>query len=180
MLKKRFVTREDWTRILEREFKQLYISDTSFSGYISLLTLNKVKEPLWTYHCNKKICIVDNGYSWLQQLPEKEHFAITTMFNESNEIIQWYIDITTHNGIENGVPYMEDLFLDLIVLPTGEIIKKDLEEIEEALDKGWITKEQYNLAFSTFNTIYEELQNDTFKYIKLSNVHRERLLRENL
>ncbi|MEK4759763.1 DUF402 domain-containing protein [Viridibacillus sp. FSL E2-0187] len=180
MLKKRFVTREDWTRILEREFKQLYISDTTFSGNIALITLKKVKEPLWTYHCNKKICIVDNGYSWLQQLPENEHFAITTMFNESNEIIQWYIDITTHNGIENGVPYMEDLFLDLIVLPTGEIIKKDLEEIEEALEEGWITKEQYNLAFYTFNTIYEELQNNTFKYIKLSNVHRKCLLQGNL
>lgn len=98
------------------------------------------------------------------------------MFNEKNEIVQWNIDITTHNGVEDGVPYMEDLFLDLIVLPSGEIIKKDLDEIEEALNEGWITNDQYNLAFLTFNCIYEDLLNGTFKYLKLSTVHRNRLV----
>lgn len=54
--------------------------------------------------------------------------------------------------------------------------KKDLDEIEEALNEGWITNDQYNLAFLTFNCIYEDLLNGTFKYLKLSTVHRNRLV----
>ncbi|MEO4051873.1 DUF402 domain-containing protein [Solibacillus sp. CAU 1738] len=173
MLKKRFVTREGWARIEQRDFYQDYISDESFKGYIALLCLNKVKVPLWTTHANKRTCIVNDGYSWLQQLPDNEHFAVTTMFNEHNEIIQWYIDITTHNGVEDGIPYMEDLFLDLIVLPSGEIIKKDLDEIEEAFNDGIIDQAQYNLAFDTFNRIYEELTEGKFQYLTLSEGHRK-------
>ena len=176
-LKKRFVTRENWTRIEHRDFYNTYISDETFKGYIALLNVNKVKEPLWTTHANKKVCIVDDGYAWLQQLPENEHFAITTMFNEHNEIIQWYIDITTHNGVEHGVPYMEDLFLDLIVFPSGEIIKKDIDEIEEAFKGGMINQDQYDLAFNTFHRIYEEIVEGNFRYFALSEKHKHMCLK---
>lgn len=172
MLKKRFVTREDWARIEQRDFYQQYISDEFFKGYIALLCLNKVKVPLMTTHLNKQVCIADDGYAWLQQLPENEHFAVTTMFNTNNEIIQWYIDITTHNGVENGIPYMEDLFLDLIVLPAGEIMKKDIDEINEAFKLGIITQQQYTLAFQTFERIYNEIIEGKFKYFALSEKHK--------
>ncbi|WP_240620320.1 hypothetical protein [Peribacillus acanthi] len=28
------------------------------------------------------------------------------------------------NGIENGIPWWDDLFLDIVLLPTGEVIEK--------------------------------------------------------
>ena len=54
------------------------------------------------------------------------------MFNEKVTIIQWYIDICIQNGVENGRPFWDDLYLDLIVLPYGEMIQKDADELEEA------------------------------------------------
>lgn len=33
----------------------------------------------------------------------------------------------------SGRPWMDDLFLDFIVLPSGGIIEKDADELEEAL-----------------------------------------------
>ncbi len=163
--------------LIEDSLYQTYISDETFKGYIALLKVNKVKEPLWTTHANKKVCIVDDGNAWLQQLPENEHFAITTMFNEHNEIIQWYIDITTHNGVEHGVPYMEDLFLDLIVFPSGEIIKKDIDEMEEVFKSGMINQAQYELAFNTFHRIYEEIVEGNFRYFALSEKHKHMCLK---
>lgn len=37
ILKKRFVTRNEWTRILERQCNQAYISDAEYKGNITLL-----------------------------------------------------------------------------------------------------------------------------------------------
>lgn len=173
MVNKRFITREDWSRVLERDFNMVYINDGNYAGHVALLKIKKIKEPLWTTHAGKTFCIAHEGYSWLQHLPDDEHFGITTIFDEKGNIVQWYIDITTHNGIEDGVPYMEDLYLDLIKLPSGEIIKKDLDDIENALRAGEITKEMYDFGFTEFNKIYKELQNGTFKYLDFSIPHKK-------
>lgn len=98
------------------------------------------------------------------------------MFNGAGEIIQWYIDITYENGIENNMPYMDDIFLDLIVFPTGEVIQKDKSELEEALNNKWITQQQYDLAYKTFNKVLEEVQEGEFKFFSMSTKHRNCLL----
>ena len=179
MLKKRYLHRNDWNRIIQRDYQVLYFDDNDFKGFIALIKINEVTKPLITEYLNKKICIVDNHYSWLQQLPLDRNFAITTMFDENGEIIQWYIDITYEDGVDNCEPYMMDLFLDIIVLPTGEIIEKDKEELEEALQNNWITKKQYELAYQTFYCILNQIQEGTFKYFDLSLKHRSYLLEKN-
>lgn len=98
MKKRFFLHRNDWTRIIQRDYSIEQINDKDFNGFIALIKMNEVKEPLITEYLIKKVCIVDNNYLWLQQLPLNENFAITSMFNENREIIQWYIDITYGNG----------------------------------------------------------------------------------
>ena len=93
------------------------------------------------------------------------------MFDKNGEIVQWYIDITYENGVENGEPYMMDLFLDIVVLPTGEIIEKDKDELEEALQNNWITQSQYELAYQTFHRVLKQIQDGTFIYFDLSLKH---------
>lgn len=178
-MKKRFLHRKDWTRIIHRDDSILYMNENDFNGFISLIVMKEVIAPLITEYNHKKICIADNHYSWLQQLPLDKNFAITTMFDENGEIIQWYIDITYENGVDNGAPYMMDLYLDIVVLPTGEIIEKDKDELEEALQHRWITKSQYDLAYETFNDLLKQIQEGTFKYFDLSLKHRNYLLENN-
>ncbi|MFS1511587.1 DUF402 domain-containing protein [Chengkuizengella sp. SCS-71B] len=62
-----------------------------FEGYITLINITQVAEPLSVKHGEKDICIVDNGYMWLQQFPLKEKHSVKTMFNSNGEIVQWYI-----------------------------------------------------------------------------------------
>ena len=168
---KRFLHRNDWTRIIQRDYSVAHIHGTDFNGFIALIKMNEVKAPLIVEYFNKKLCIVDHHYCWLQQLPLNENFAITSMFDENGEIVQWYIDITYENGVENGEPYMMDLFLDIVVLPTGEIIEKDKDELEEALQNNWITQSQYELAYQTFHRVLKQIQDGTFTYIDLSFKH---------
>ena len=152
------------------------LEDEDFNGYVSLLIMNEVKTPLITKPLHNEFCIVNNHYSWLQQLPLNENFAITTMFDDKGTIIQWYIDITLNNGVKDGVPYMDDLYLDIIVLPTGEIIEKDKDELLDALKNQEITQQRFDFAYKIFNHVLAQIKNNTFYYFSLSTIHRDLLL----
>ncbi|HWL24615.1 MAG TPA: DUF402 domain-containing protein [Ureibacillus sp.] len=177
MLKRKFGDRSDWKRVIERKYSQSSIDTNEFKGYITLLHTIRVTEPLFVRYGEENVCIVDDGYMWLQQFPEGKNHSVTTMFDANGEIVQWYIDICLHNGIEKGIPYMDDLFLDIVLLPTGEIIEKDGDEIEEALTKGIIDQSLYNLAWSEMKTIKSLIEKDSFDLIKLSNKHKETLIK---
>ena len=52
-------------------------------------------------------------------------------------------------AIHDGVPYFDDLYLDLVIYPDGTILTNDMDELEKALAKKDITREQYDLAIET-------------------------------
>lgn len=55
--------------------------------------------------------------------PEKSNYALTAMFDKKHEIIQLYIDICNGNQLSpSGIPYYDDLYLDGVLLPSGDLI----------------------------------------------------------
>lgn len=176
MLKRKFGDRSQWQRVIERKYGQSYLDTKDFKGYITLLKTVKVTEPLSVNYGKKRLCIVDNGYIWLQQFPLEKNHTVTTMFDANGEIIQWYIDICNKNSIENNVPWMDDLFLDLILLPSGELIEKDADELEEAYANGIIDKSLYELAWNELNSIKRDISKGEFKLVNLSKQHKEILV----
>lgn len=92
MLKRKFGDRSDWKRVLARQYAQSYIGSDDFKGYVTLLRIVKVSEPLFVNYEGKQICIVDDGYQWLQQFPSGKNHSVTTMFDAKGHIVQWYID----------------------------------------------------------------------------------------
>jgi uncharacterized protein len=178
MVERKFGDRSGWKRILTRKYSQSFIDTKEFKGYITLLNTVKVKKPLWVNYDDddKNICIVDDGYMWLQQFPLEKNHSVTTMFDANGGIVQWYIDICNKNSIENNVPYLDDLYLDIVLLPTGEVIVKDANELEEALLKGIIDKSLYDLAWDELNHIKNLISKDSFELIKLSKIHKEILV----
>mgnify|MGYP003254487372 CR=1 FL=1 len=86
----------------------------------------------------------------------------------------WYIDMIAGQGIDvHNVPYLDDLYL--IVYPDGTIIVDDMDELEEALVKGRITREQFSLAIETSNRIREI---PVYRIGKFWKIHFEYLIRE--
>lgn len=177
-LKRKYGDRNGWRRLIKREFRQMKIQDGSFAGDVTLLTMNKVSAPAIFDYPNIKVCVVDNGYSWLQHFPQNERFSLTTVFDEKGNIVQWYIDICLANGNENGRPWMDDLFLDIILLPNGDIIQKDAEELEAALSEGVISEEFYRIAWDEAKRITLLLEQDRFELIKKTKEHRLLILEQ--
>lgn len=90
--------------MIKREFVQDYLDEDGFKGHVPLLQVTKVNASLFVQYEDESVCIVDDGYSWLQHFPEGAQHSVTTMFNAAGEVVQWYIDICYQNGIENGRP----------------------------------------------------------------------------
>lgn len=176
MLKRKFGNRSEWQRVIERKYAQAYLDTNEFKGYITLLNTIKVNEPLSVSYGESNVCIVDDGYMWLQQFPLEKNHTVTTMFNANGEIVQWYIDICYKNSIENNIPWMDDLFLDIVLLSSGELIEKDAEELEEAYKMGIIDRSLYDLAWNEQNIIKNQINRDEFQLVNLSNRHKEILL----
>jgi len=141
------------------------ISSDFFNGYIGIIAIEEVSEKqIWKFN-GEDITVCDNGIKWLSILPQNDFYCITAMMNEDNEILLWYIDMIAAQGIDtDGIPYFDDLYLDLVVYPDGTIIVDDMDELEDALTIHDITQEQFNLAISTSDKLKAELLSniDTF------------------
>lgn len=94
------------------------------------------------------------------------------MFNTKGEIVQWYIDICHRTGIDNNVPWIDDLFLDIVILPNGDIILLDEDELDEALSTGTFTEDLYNLAWEETNKLVELIQIRKFVLVELAETQR--------
>ncbi|MDN4607871.1 DUF402 domain-containing protein [Sporosarcina highlanderae] len=172
MLKRKYGSRYDWKRILKKSYVEKYYETAQFTGHVSLFRMNEVSEPLFKMYGKKNTCIAAKGYSWLQHFPDDEHYSVTTVFNDENQVVQWYIDICKQNGYcETNGPWMDDLFLDLIVLPTGELIEKDEDELEDALNKEIITKHDYDQAWLENRKLKTLIEDRRFDLLELANVH---------
>lgn len=172
---RRYGDRSDWKRIIQREYTKSYVEKKEFTGHITLINMIKVTEPLWVQYGEKRICIVDDHYMWLQHFPIGKNYSVTTMFDANGEIVQWYIDICYEIGIENNVPWVDDLILDIVVLPTGEIIQLDDDELEEALESGSINQQKYDLARDEATRITKCIKKEQFTLLRYSNAHKELL-----
>lgn len=78
------------------------------------------------------------------------------------------------NGIgDNNIPWMDDLYLDIIILPSGEVVQKDADELEEAYKNGIIDKKLYNIAWEESTRINALVKNGEFHLLKLSEEHKD-------
>ena len=84
-------------------------------------------------------------------------------YNNDN-LIQWYFDIAKEIGIENNIPYEDDLYVDIVITPNGRKEILDEEELMDALNKNEITQEDVELVYETVKLIEDKFVNN-FSYL---------------
>ncbi|MFR2840067.1 MAG: DUF402 domain-containing protein [Zhenhengia sp.] len=158
-MKRKYLDGSNWAWLAERSYKWIYV-DGEWKGYASLVKMGSVKRKLKA-HYNAEVCLCDDGYKGIIFLPDNETWCVTAIYNRHNEIVEWYFDMTKENGVdERNIPYFEDLYLDVIVAPDFSVHLIDEDELQEALDEGTITKEEYDLAYRTYEKLVEEVIRD--------------------
>lgn len=168
-MKRSSLSYDEWKCIKYKELYGKHVNTDFFKGYVGLINIKEVSEmQIWRFN-GEDITVCDKGIKWLSILPENDYYCITAMMNENNEILLWYIDMIAEQGIdEKGIPYFDDLYLDLVVYPNGLIIVDDMDELEDALSLGYISREQFKLAISTSNNLKEGLLKNIGSFIEFT------------
>jgi hypothetical protein len=171
-MKRRFADARSNRSIIKSAIETKEVDDEFFKGYISLLQIHKTKKE-WHVDPEER-CILADNYKWLELYPIDKHVCITAMMNKNNDIKEWYIDIAKDTGIIDGVPYEDDLYLDIVIVPDGRVHLLDEDELYKALEKGDISREEYDLAYIVANEILDRLPKDidkltkyTYEYLKM-------------
>lgn len=158
-LKKRYANRHklnkpnsDLIYLLE-SFKE-----NNFNGDISYYNFKNAGIKIVT---PKGKIIIDNNYKLLGFYDYNSKVKLSAFYDNNNQIIEWYFDIAKKIGKENGVPYEDDLYLDVVVRPDGTVILLDEKELEYALEKYEITIEDYAMAYEEANKLIMSLKDNT-------------------
>ena len=151
----------------------LYIQDRIeneyFNGYLCYTKLDNIDEPLVVNNSLYDLCIIKNNYEWYQLFSLDRNYVLTIMLDDNKNVIQWYFDISYKIGLDNGVPYEMDMYLDLIITKEGNIIKMDEEELIDAYNKGELTKEDLDNAYDIYNYLVDKYYNNLDELKELTN-----------
>lgn len=166
-MKRSRLSYDEWSCITSRELYGKTVNTDLFHGYIGLMDIKEVsKIQIWKFN-GEDIVVCDRGIKWLSILPQDDWYCITAMMDKHKNVLLWYIDMIADQGIDaDGVPYFDDLYLDLVVYPDGTIIVDDMDELEEALIKKDITKEQFHLAIETSDRLQRGMLSDSASFIE--------------
>ena len=117
--------------------------------YVVFKHIIEVKKKYIETHTRRNRCLQDNGYFMIEYLTKYKNYIVRAFLDDKKEVLRYYIDIVGNVGIEkdSGRLYYEDLYLDVVVRPDGEIILLDEKELKEALKRFEITKEEYEMAY---------------------------------
>ena len=156
-LKKRYADRHVGNRATKTDFRNISVQDNNFKGDIYFYNFLEVQDKILIP--NGKT-IVDNNYKWLEFYDYSSRVKLTAIYDENNEIVEWYFDIAREIGKENGIPYEDDMYLDVVVTPEGSVILLDEDEFEEAYERKEMTKEEYEEAYKIAYDLIERLKNN--------------------
>lgn len=133
--------------------------------YLSVKKIIEIREP---FIPSTGKCLINNGYYIVEVIPKNENYAMRVFFNEKKERLEYYFDITLENGLdeETKIPYYDDLYLD-VIMDNEKMEVLDADELEEALNDGIISKDDFDLANKTKDLLIESIRNKTNQYVKL-------------
>lgn len=174
-LKKRYADRYVGKRVKKSNQKILSVNDKEFIGDIYFYNFIEVEDKMIIP--NGK-CIMDNNYKWLEFYDYSSKVKLTAFYDEEDKIIEWYFDIAREIGKENGVPYEDDLYLDVVVTQTGEVILLDEDELKAALDRMEITDLEYRNAYKEAENLMDKLKRRKEKLQKFTDKYLKKFLNE--
>lgn len=161
---------KDMKNVEEIKQKIISVNESDFCGDIYLNHFIKVKEPCISA---SGVCYLNNGYKWLEFYDYSLKHRLTAIYDDNNQIVEWYYDISRKIGKENGIPYEDDMYLDVVVTPNGRHILLDEDELKNALERDEITERDYINAIKEAENIinevdgrYGELKKFSDKYLK--------------
>jgi predicted RNA-binding protein associated with RNAse of E/G family len=140
----------------------------ALEGELCRLTFTAVENPLWVTSCRSQRRVIDSGFTWLSFFRPNARNVPTAMFDADGGLVQTYIDVVWKHGLDDrGVPWYDDLYLDVVVLPSGEVELLDRDELDVARTSGLVSEGQYRAAIREADDVLRRLQEGRFDALGL-------------
>ena len=133
------------------EGEKIYLSkEINFggkTGVASIIKFGNVQDKTDIHYNFKDMTIVDSNYTWIQIALQNENFWVKAMYDENNNLIEIYVDVTRNNYFNDmNNPEYEDMFLDVIIPSKGHIYSMDEVELIKAYRENVISSYEYKKA----------------------------------
>ncbi len=145
------MARKECPRILNRDSVHGFFEESGLKGEMQLIHVHAVTKPLTkSYEGNggsSCVTILDAGYYWLQIAPENAYWWLTVMYDGQLHLVEYYFDLTAGNELcGSGESGFADMFLDVVLVPGGQVYLLDEDELEEAYREGTVDEVSYQLT----------------------------------
>lgn len=160
-LKKKFATSViKYSNVLEVSQTLKSFDEEDFVGDVFLNDFKKISTP---FILDKGLCIQDTNYKWLEFYNYDSKIRLTAVYDNNNKIIEWYFDMAQKIGKEDGIPYEDDIYLDVVLTPDGQTILLDEDELKEAFERHEITSKEYEETYKIAYDLIEKIKENQVK-----------------
>lgn len=169
-MKRKVDVRKKYTR----EAKTMEITIVKLDELDAYLTLKEFREvtaPYYMYINGELVKKIDKNFTLVEYTPLNENYNVRGMIDDKLNILEYYFDITDGNVVEDGIPYYDDLYLDVVFYQecatksSTYINLEDRNDLSDALKSGQIDQEKYDFAYKVADKIMKELKNKTNKFV---------------
>lgn len=173
-MKRKRLDRDIWwqhNKVKLPRYYQIRVDIDEFHGLACLLELIDGEPDYWDLPIAGKVAVLGKGMIWLQLIPDGKSRVLTAKYLPQKKIIHgveypysvsvWYTDVIENIEYDSdGTAVFIDKYLDVCFTPQGDVIIDDRDELDEALEEGDISKEQYDLALKEGESIVNEYCSD--------------------
>ena len=164
----------DVRKKITKEVKKMDITIVKLdelNAYVTLKEIEEVIKPYSMYINGELVKKIDKNFTLLEYTPLDENYNVRLYIDDKQNILEYYFDITKSNIIEDGIPYYDDLYLDVVFYQecatksSTYISLEDRNDLSYALKNGDITQEEYYFAFEIAKKVMKELKDGTNKFV---------------
>ncbi len=164
-MKRKYADRPNWRRVEAHSFIAARVETPAFCGVASLYSIHQVREPLYKPIAGVQTLLADDGFRWLQLYSDREasqNYVVTAMYDAQRRLVQWYIDVCSCHGVDHrGVPWHDDLYLDVIASDHGAVEILDAADLEAAFDTDVVLLSAYLLAWREVHRLAPQVRGGT-------------------
>ena len=166
-----------WVDVRKKQVREVTDMDITIkkleekNTYITLKEVKAVEQPYSVYINGERVKKLDKDFTIIEYTPLDKKYNVRIHVNDKKEILEYYFDIIAENKIKDGIPFYNDLYLDVVYFQPaatkeGTYIQLvDCNELEEALKENIIDKEQFDMAYIEAEKLMIELKEKKNWYV---------------
>lgn len=141
--------------------------DKKLNGHIGLKYIKQMSKPVIVFSNGKQYTGLDKGYTILEYVPQNTGYNARVFFDTQNQPICFYFDINNGTGVQNNMPWYDDLYLDVImecpVITKGDyhIYIDDQNQLEQAKKDGLVSEQLFAKAHQIAAQLVNELKTNS-------------------